>query len=416
MNITSFKDINNFILIKKEENGRDIRLYNFENVRLVGISNYYPDILFMTENYEKLILPLKEMSMSLHKKSYYEENGMFFDNIENYENYNIINQELYFFIYNTENYYHFIYDTLPYLYCYLEIRKSNKDLKLLMNYNKGKNVLLPFVKETLELLDIYEKDIIIHNPNNKYKKIYLSNSLTHDGLSNQKPREEIFKIYDILVKKALEKEVNIPKYKKIYISRRTNNKKCNINIGTDYTQRRKLLNENELVKNLENLGFKEFFGEELNMLQKIIFFYQAEIVIGAIGGTITNTIFCNKKCKIICLVSPDFLRINQRMKYILNNNTILFNDTYLDKNDNLVPLNVRIKVIDENNKYYNFLGEIDSYTNNKYLIKLANNYIGWNQEETYQTTELEEKQFITLDNGLNSPWFVKMDKLLYILY
>ena len=400
MKIKSFFEYQNFSLISpKDENQRDIKLYDFQNVSFSGFSNYYPDVLLKQNNENNLILPLKEMTMSLNKKSYYEENGMEFNFIDNSKN--LIKEPVYFFIYNTENYYHFIYDTLPYLYCYLKMNK----VKLLMNFNQGKNKLLPFVKETLDLLEI--KDIILHEEGNVYEKLFLQSSLTHNGLSNNPPRKEIFEIYDLLIKNALDE--NIKTIPKIYVSRRTWINGKNENIGTNYTLRRKLMNEDELVENLKEEGFEEVFGENFSMKEKINIFNKADIVIGAIGGTITNCVFSSKKTKIITLVSPDFLNINFRMKYLFNENCILFEDTkvYLEKGE--IPMNVRIE---SNN---GLIGEICDYENGKYKIKLAKNLIGFNEGEEYETIMLNKNEFKTLDNGLNSPWEVNINLLLSIL-
>ena len=165
MKIKSFYDYQNFSLILPEDkNKRDIRLYEFNNVSFSGFSNHYPDVLLKQNNENNLILPLKEMTMSLNKKSYYEENGMEFNFIENSKN--LIKEPVYFFIYNTENYYHFLYDTLPYLYCYLKMNT----IKLLMNFNNGKSKLLPFVKESLEILGI--NNIMFHEEGVKtYRRI-----------------------------------------------------------------------------------------------------------------------------------------------------------------------------------------------------------------------------------------------------
>ena len=292
-NILILDDINKFKLIsKKDENGRDTKLYTFDNVSFTGNSEYYPDILFNTSNKNDLILPIKEKSMSLNKKSYYEENDLIYFEKKN-NDYIEIDEDVYYFIYNTENYYHFIYDTLPYLYLYLKMKDKNTNLKLVINYNKNKDRLLNFVKETYELLNIKDKDIILHNKKNKYKKVYLSNSFTHDGLSNFPPRKEIYEIYDILIKNSLINYKNDKKYDKIYISRRTWINKQTDNIGTNYTTRRKLTNEDNVVDKLVNYGFTELFGENYSMKEKIQIFNSAKIVIGAIGGTITNTIFCS---------------------------------------------------------------------------------------------------------------------------
>lgn len=402
MNIISFTELEKYKLIKEKENNRDIRLYKLPHCYLTGLTSYYPDVLLKSNINNKFILPIKEMSMSLKKKSYYEENGLYF-NQKSYILRFYKNIDVFYFIYNIENYYHFIYDTLPYLFCYLQLKKINPEIKLLMN---PKTKLLPFVVESLHLLGI--DDILIHKNNTLYKNIYISSSLTHNGLSNEKPRKEIFQIYDLMVQNALNSSefVNSSKIKKIYISRRTWINKKTDNIGTNYTTRRKLMNEDTLVKLLKKREYNEIFGENYSMVEKIYLFNNADEVMGAIGGTISNCVFCNKDCKIICLVSPDFLNINHRMTYLFNKNVILFEDTKLNCKKGTVSKNVRIEIIKGTQ-----LGEIVEYKNGFYLIKLANNFIGWNQDESYQKILLKRNQFKTLDNGINSPWLVDIDKI-----
>ena len=408
--ILTLDNINNYELIsKKDVNGRDIRLYKFYNVFFTGNSEYYPDILFNIKNQPNLILPIKEMTMSMKKKSYYEETGLKYVERKNTEDYIQINEDVYYFIYNTENFYHFIYDTLPYLYLYLKMKDENNNLKLVINYNKNKNKLLNFVKETYELLNITDKDIIIHNKKNKYRKVYLSNSFTHDGLSNLPPRKEIYEIYDKLIKNSLISYKNKKKYDKIYISRRTWINKKNDNIGTDYTTRRKLTNENELVNNLINLGFTELFAENYSMKEKIQILNSAKIVVGAIGGTITNTIFCSKNCKIITMVSPCFLEINHRIKYLLKNSDFVYGK--LDCKEGEIPKNVRVKITDKDNQYYNYICEIIEKKNNKYLLNIGNNYISFNNDEQFEQIYLNENKFVKIDNGINSPWKINIKKI-----
>ena len=65
---------------------------------------------------------------------------------------------------------------------------------------------------------------------------------------------------------------------------------------------------------------------------------------GAIGGTITNTIFCSNNCKIITMVSPCFLDINYRMKYLLKDSDFIYGE--LDCNEGEIPKNVRVKITD----------------------------------------------------------------------
>lgn len=417
MKIIELNELNSYEIIKKKnKTNRDIRLYFLKDISLVGYSNHYPDILFKELNKEISILPIKEMCMSLQKKSYYEENGMKYEYCDQPSvNYNIITSDVYFFIYNTENYYHFIYDTLPYLYCFLKLRKQNKNIKLLMNYNKNKNNLLPFVKESLELLNITKNDIIIHKSNNIYKNLYCSNSLTHDGLSNQPPRKEIFEIYEKMTTNALQqsfKYKNIS-FNKIYISRRTwINNNVTDNIGTNYTTRRKLMNEDDLVNKLKEDNFIEIFGENYSMTEKILLFYNAKVIIGAIGGTIANCVFANKETKIITIVSPEFLKINYRMKFLFNDNVTLFEDTYLDCKKGEIPPNVRIEVTDKDSIYFKNIGEIVQKKDDGYTIKLGKNFIGFNQNEQYETIILKKTQFKQLDNGINSPYRINIKTLL----
>ena len=100
-------------------------------------------------------------------------------------------------------------------------------------------------------------------------------------------------------------------FNKIYISRRTwINNNVTDNIGTNYTTRRKLMNEDDLVNKLKEDNFIEIFGENYSMTEKILLFYNAKVIIGAIGGTIANCVFANKETKIITIVSPEFLKIN----------------------------------------------------------------------------------------------------------
>lgn len=427
MKIKSFYDLEEFNLIDNyDENNRDIRLYEFKNVKLDGLSFYYPNVLLKQSSDDFYILPLKEMTMSLNKKTYYEENGMLFDN--NNENYNIINikEPVYYFIYNTENYFHFIYDTLPYLYLFLKIRKDNPNLKLLMNFNSKKNNnFFPFIIEALEVLNINRDDIIVHNKSYIYDKIYLSSSLTHNGLSNNPPRKEIFEIYNLMIKNAKEKSNNLnnPKIDKIYISRRTWLNKSNLaNIGTNYTTRRKLMNEDELVLKLQNNDYIEIFGENYSFIEKILLFNNAKEIIGSIGGTIVNCVFCNIDCKIICLVSPDFLRVNGRIKYSLINKKInYFEDTYLDYKNDLIPINTRIKIKVGNSISFSpnlqskiDIGEIEKYEgNDRYLIKLSDGRnIGWDNDKKYNNIILNKNDFDILDYGLNSPWYVNLNNLL----
>ena len=178
-----------------------------------GHDYFYPNAIIKSDDYNFLILPIKETFMSLKSGTIYEKDMNF-----NYQKNNIkttkIETPIFFFICNTTNYYHFLYDAIPYLFTYFELKKSVPDLKLLMNYpDASKTTFFPFVLETLEILGITSNDIIIHKEVNKYNKIYVGSSLTHDKIPNLPPRQEV---YDLFQQMANSVNLNSDTPKKIY--------------------------------------------------------------------------------------------------------------------------------------------------------------------------------------------------------
>lgn len=415
MNIKSFKE-NDLTLIKeKDKNERLIGYQKYNNIQIIGRNFYYPNILLLDEKKE-IINPYDEKVMSLNKESFYD-NNMYHNEIVKIENKNVLEENVFFFIYNFDNYYHFLYDTLPYLYTYLELKKKHNNLKLLVNYpNKDKNEFYRFNTDFLYKL-VDQKDIIIHQKNNIYKNIIISTSLTHGGLSNKPPRNEIFEIYDKLkvninIHNIQEKYKNI---KNIYISRRTWLNKDKSNIGTDYTSRRKMINETELVEELKKHEFEEIFAENLNSDEKIYLFSNAEKIVGSIGGGMANLLFSDKNTKSYIIISPYFLNINYRFKYSLDNTDIqYFDNTEVVKKDNSKYSNyIRVKIINKESLYYNKIGEIIDFENNLYKIALSNNDVaGFNNKIKFEEILFEEKDFTAIDKGLNSPYYFNYSTLL----
>ena len=139
-----------------DENGREINLYKLKNVSPYG-DTFYPNCLFNDEQ-GNIFNPSSEKVMSL--------NGITFIN-KNQKN-EIINKEetpLFFFIYNTDNYYHFVYDSLPYLITFLDLKEKVSNIKLLMNYPcKSRKEL---IKKEFDIINKYNK-------NKKYKLININ--------------------------------------------------------------------------------------------------------------------------------------------------------------------------------------------------------------------------------------------------
>jgi capsular polysaccharide biosynthesis protein len=313
---------------------------------------------------------------------------------------------LFHFVYNTDNYYHFIYDTLPYLISYFELKKNISNLKLLMNYpNFQKNKFYKFVQEFLEIIGIKNDDIVIIQKNTLYSEIYFSSSFTHGQDSNLPPRKEIYEFYKKFSEK-IKNDGNIKLPKKIYVSRRTWLNEDHSNIGTNYTQKRKLESENELVEFLVVEGFDEIFTENLSTFEKLIMFMNVEVVVGSIGGGISNVLFSNPNCKLIAICSPTFLEVNERFKYSFTNvDTYYFTETFHVEKDHWKKwMRVRSGGI---------IGEIEEVYENDLLVSHTEKILaGWNNEIEYNKTIISKQNCKSLDKGLNSSWDLKIENSL----
>jgi capsular polysaccharide biosynthesis protein len=344
--------------------------------------------------------------MSLNKETIYESNNMIYK-YKSESISNIVNEPFFFFNYNSDNYYHFLYDSLPNLVSYLFIKKYIPLLKILIYYPNKKHNFCRFVFEFLELLDIYRKDIILIDNYSIYKNIYISTSYTHDIDSNLPPRKEIYDLFKILIPKALllTNIKQFPEY--IYISRRTWIHNDLSNIGTDYTTRRKIMNEDKLMSFLEAKNYNEIFSENLSTVDKIALFYNAKNIIGAIGGGISNVVFSKPNCKLIALISPYFLDINSRFKYCLNViNTIYFTDCY---HYELTEYKKYMRVKLKNN---NIIGEIIEINKNYLKINATKGLnVGWNNSVNYDIIDVDINEVEKIDNGLNSPYIINIEKL-----
>jgi capsular polysaccharide biosynthesis protein len=196
--------------------------------------------------------------------------------------------------------------------------------------------------------------------------------------------------------------INFDTPKKIYISRRTWLHNNFSNIGTNYTTRRRLVNEDELVEKLVGEGYKEVFTENLSTIEKIVYFANASHVVGAIGGGISNVLFSPKTTKLEVLVSPTFLDVNKRFKYSLDcvDVTYNYNSEHVEKTEFKTYMRVKCKE-------GNIVGEIEKIdnNNNKLLISYTDgSNTGWNSENNYKQMEVNANDVEKLDNGLNSPW------------
>tara|TARA_R100001082_G_C4311372_1_gene136878 strand:- start:26 stop:817 length:792 start_codon:yes stop_codon:yes gene_type:complete len=222
------------------------------------------------------------------------------------------------------NYYHFIYDTLPYLYSYFYERKYNRNLKLLVSPAEGQTDLYPFVWDCLDLLGISRDDIVFLDKDTLYYTVVVGSSLTHDGLSNHRPHKGVFEVLNRMKGTYERKE-------KIYVSRRSWMHSNTKNIGTNMTEARRCVNEDEVWELFKARGYEEVFCENLSMEEKIGLFRGAKKVAGPIGGGMVNTIFSSPETEVISINSPTFFDINTRFEYSMSHTNLHhFNDTEFD--------------------------------------------------------------------------------------
>jgi hypothetical protein len=400
MEIKKLEEIKNFKIIYNEDsNQRVIYLYEIENCQFVKDKTFYPDVFIHSFNDNCFYNPINEVIKSLEKitiKSSF--------NYELYSKKIVEDTPVFYFIYNTDNYFHFVYDTLPYIISYLRKKKEIPELKLLINYpNKELTKIYKFVSEFLELLNIDDKNILLVNEETIYKKIYISSSYTHGHNPDKFPRNEIYNFYKELVEENKKRFIpNTPK--KIYISRRSWIHNDYSNIGTNYTLRRKMENEDELVEILKKRGYEEIFTEKMSTFEKLNLFYNAEYIVGAIGGGLCNVLFSKPETKLCAIVSPTFLDVNMRFKYCLEKvDTTYFQDTHhVEKDDYKVGMRVE-------SEEKSIIGEILNVEGDFITIQYVNhNVAGWNNQMNFKMIKLHKEICNKLDNGLNSSFVINL--------
>ena len=397
MRISSFNNVTDVeLLFEKDSNGREIRIYKVMDCIVTGVNMYYPNVLLYHN--EILTLPVIERTMSLQSGTIYEKMNMQFD-YHRYDCKMVCETPVFFFIYNTDNYFHYLYDTLPYLISYLHLRKSIPEIKLLMQYpNEQKGSFYPFVLEFLELLEIGRDDIVLVNNETLYKSVYISTSYTHDIDSNLPPRKEIYALYQSIVSQVKSMDISIHTPKKIYVSRRTWLHGDFSNIGTNYTMRRRMVNEDELVDRLVSEGYEEVFTERLSTIEKILYFSHATHVIGAIGGGISNVLFSPATTYLEAIISPGFLDVNKRFKYSLDCVDVYYNYNTQHVDTGEFKKYMRVK-------FDGGIGEIEEIVGDKLIISYTDgSNTGWNSKCIFKKVELNTGQVERLDNGLNSLW------------
>ena len=375
---------------------RETFLVQLQNVRLTGRSIHYPNCLLQIT--EGLINPYDERIMSLQKDTLYDGDEWSPTNQPSVKH--ICLDPVYFFIYNVDNYYHFIYDALPILAGYFFMRKTLPTLQLLIQTSHPtKKSLPPFVTEMLRALGIISFQFA--NKYTQYNQMIIGTSLTHGRQSNSPPSPQAYSIWNN--RPSFESQ-DLPK--RFYVSRRSWAHGQTVNVGTNYTTRRKCVNEMALVYLLKEYGIIEIFTECLSTEYKLAMFAQADVVVGVIGGGMCNLLFSPQTTKSLCIVTPEFLKINERFKYSMEHTQITYSYcTNHVESPNKYTLYTRIKVINPESPAYGQLGEIEELLHNAYVVRMLSNDIAeFSQDFAMESRVLKEWEVEALDGGLNSPY------------
>jgi len=300
----------------------------------------------------------------------------------------------FFFIYNTDNYFHFLYDSLPMLLDYLRLREDPEfaGIQLLMSPTHK----CPFVYDCLQLLGITSDDIEHACIGFQYECVVVVNSYTHDGQSNDPPHSDIKEIYAKLKAAAFKMPIETPK--KFYVSRRSWIHGDVSNIGTNYTTRRKMMVEDELVEKLREKGYVEVFCEKLSMAQKIQYFANATHIVGAIGGGMCNLVFALPSCNVVSINSPEFDTINRRFLYTMDHTHL----TQYTDTQTVSPLYRRARVGE-------MIGEVVEVRDGDVQLEIGDG-VSWNHSDTHSRVWVSESEVEYLDKGLNSPWHFEVNK------
>ncbi|MDY7021410.1 MAG: glycosyltransferase family 61 protein, partial [Cyanobacteriota bacterium] len=194
-------------------------------------------------------------------------------------------------------YFHWMVDVLPRIHL---LRQSGIKLEEIDGFVVN-SIQKPFQRETLTLLgipteNILESDRISHL---QAERLIVPSFAGHLGWLQPWAIDFLRETFLPLV---LEKKENSQeKYPdKIYISRKK-------------ARHRQVINEAEVLEVLRPLGFVEVFLESWSFSEQVRLFSQAKVIVAAHGSGLTNIIFCNRKVKVIELMSPHYQRYYYRV-------------------------------------------------------------------------------------------------------
>ena len=187
-----------------------------------------------------------------------------------------------------DNYWHWLFDVLPRLGICEDAINLNEINYFLLPNNKRK-----FQIETLEILGISKEKML---SSLKFRHIICDQlySTTHPVVLTNNATEDIKNIPKWISNWLKKSFLNLSKkksYKKIYIDRGDS--------ISNVKHLRTIINEDEIKKYLINHGFQVLKMSELDFMEQVSIFNNADTVVGLHGAGFANTVFAKENTKII---------------------------------------------------------------------------------------------------------------------
>lgn len=188
------------------------------------------------------------------------------------------------------NYYHIMYENLIRL-IYLDKINIPTDIPIIID---RKTISIPSCKKIFDILTegsdrgtlTIDDDKLYH-----FKKLYYIDHInklpTHSIISSEDSlavysRNAIITLREKLIKYKSEKKF----YKRIFISRKNS--------------KRRQYNEDDIYEILKKYDFIKIFPEEYSFEEQISIFNNADFIVTGSGAALTNLLFINQNCIIIC--------------------------------------------------------------------------------------------------------------------
>ena len=397
-------------LFENDEKNRDIKIFRLDDCVSCGYFDNYPNIVFKKQN--QSYYPLQDKNVRSTFVNNYENDHMMLKFKQKKQLKRKVNESVFYFIYNTQNVFCFLYDALPYLISYFDLKAKFPMLKLLMQYcDEEKKTFQPFVWPILELLGIQKGDVKMIDGETRYRKIFISSSYTHDEGYHDIPRKEVYELYKKIADAAAEKiKKDIPALpKKIYSSTHTNmqDKFDKMTKQPENYVRRFFTNERDFIENhIVKHKFKEVFTDygEFSVLEKIVMFSRADAVIGQLGEDIAYSLFSPKTTQLTIIVTPVYLLTFPRFRYCYNQ----ANTKYFTKTEQIEETDFKLYMkIQSKTDFDNIIATVISTNNTTDRIQIEY------KKPTGETVKenVDSDNYIKKDEGVDSPWKINLDAL-----